>query len=78
MRREAGRALALSAGLLAGLAGCGPAESAADPADATVGEARALGEAAEMLSERRAPAALGVAASGAPAPSAAASAPAPR
>ena len=46
-------ALALAA-LSFGLASCGPAENDPGPGGVTVGEARALDEAAEMLDERQA------------------------
>lgn len=46
---------ALPAGLLLALAGCGPAENDPGPGGVTVGEARALDEAAEMLDKQRAP-----------------------
>lgn len=46
-------ALALTA-LSFGLAACGPAENDPGPGGVTVGEARALDEAAEMLDERQA------------------------
>ncbi len=46
-------ALALAA-LSCGLAACGPAENDPGPGGVTVGEARALDEAAEMLDERQA------------------------
>lgn len=46
---------ALSFGVLSfGLASCGPAENDPGPGGVTVGEARALDEAAEMLDERQA------------------------
>ena len=40
---------------LAGLAACGPADNEPGPGGVTVGEARALDEAAEMLEEQRLP-----------------------
>lgn len=46
-------ALALAA-LSFGLASCGPAENDPGPGGVTMGEARALDEAAEMLDERQA------------------------
>jgi len=53
-----GRTWAVSACALAalsfGLASCGPAENDPGPGGVTVGEARALDEAAEMLDERQA------------------------
>jgi len=46
---------ALSFGVMSfGLASCGPAENDPGPGGVTVGEARALDEAAEMLDERQA------------------------
>ena len=42
--------------LLTGLVACGPAQNDPGPGGVTVGEARALDEAAEMLDERTAPA----------------------
>lgn len=46
---------ALSFGVISfGLAACGPAENDPGPGGVTVGEARALDEAAEMLDERQA------------------------
>lgn len=42
--------------LLTGLVACGPAQNDPGPGGVTVGEARALDEAAEMLDERNAPA----------------------
>lgn len=50
---QAVSALALAA-LSFGLASCGPAENDPGPGGVTVGEARALDEAAEMLDERQA------------------------
>lgn len=47
-------AIALAA--IAVLSGCGKGENAPGPGDVTVGEARALDEAAQMLDERRLPA----------------------
>ena len=44
-----------SAMLLTGLAACGPAENDPGPGGVTVGEAKALDEAAEMLDERKTP-----------------------
>ena len=41
--------------ILAGLAACGPAQNDPGPGGVTVGEAKALDEAAEMLDERNAP-----------------------
>ena len=49
------RKLALGAALL--LAGCGPTDTDPGPGGVTVGEARALDEAAAMLDEQRLPAA---------------------
>lgn len=47
---------ALSSGLaVLLLAGCGPNDTDSGPGGVTVGEARALDEAAEMLDERRLP-----------------------
>ena len=40
---------------LLALAGCGKADNAPGPGEVTVGEARALDEAAEMLEQRRPP-----------------------
>ena len=57
--------LILSATLV--LAGCGPGENEPGPGGVTVGEAKALDEAAAMLDERRSPAA-GVAQVPAPQP----------
>jgi hypothetical protein len=53
----AGRACALSAALVAGLliASCGPGDNDPGPGGVTVGEARALDEAAEMLDAQQAP-----------------------
>jgi hypothetical protein len=45
----------LLAGLIAPLAACGQGENEPGPGGVTVGEARALDEAAEMLEERRLP-----------------------
>jgi hypothetical protein len=53
MRTTALRAAALAAALLA--AGCGPNDTDPGPGGVTVGEARALDEAAEMLDEQRLP-----------------------
>ena len=50
---DAMRALALAA--LALLSACGPAENDPGPGGVTVGEAKALDEAAEMLEQRRLP-----------------------
>lgn len=47
------RSLALILPVL--LAGCGPADNDPGPGGVTVGEARALDEAAEMLEKRRLP-----------------------
>ena len=47
--------LILAAPLLALLAGCGPGENEPGPGGVTVGEAKALEEAAAMLDERRLP-----------------------
>ena len=47
---------ALPALALAALAGCGPADTDPGPGGVTVGEARALDEAAEMIDQRRTPA----------------------
>ena len=44
-----------SAMILTGLAACGPAENDPGPGGVTVGEAKALDEAAEMLDERNTP-----------------------
>jgi len=41
--------------ILAGLVACGPAQNDPGPGGVTVGEAKALDEAAEMLDERNAP-----------------------
>ncbi len=41
--------------LLLSLAACGPADNEPGPGGVTVGEARALDEAAEMLEQRRLP-----------------------
>lgn len=41
--------------ILTGLAGCGPAQNDPGPGGVTVGEAKALDEAAKMLDERNAP-----------------------
>tara|TARA_R110002020_G_scaffold34916_3_gene105890 strand:+ start:1807 stop:2001 length:195 start_codon:yes stop_codon:yes gene_type:complete len=41
--------------ILTGLAACGPAQNDPGPGGVTVGEAKALDEAAEMLDERNAP-----------------------
>ena len=49
------RTLVLGAGALL-LAGCGPNDTDPGPGGVTVGEARALDEAAEMLDEQRLPA----------------------
>ena len=49
------RALAFGAAALL-LAGCGPNDTDPGPGGVTVGEARALDEAAEMLDEQRLPA----------------------
>ncbi len=55
---SAGKTRAVSALALAalsfGLASCGPAENDPGPGGVTVGEARALDDAAEMLDERQA------------------------
>jgi hypothetical protein len=52
----AGRARALLALVAAGgLAGCGASDNDPGPGGVTVGEARALDEAAEMLDEQRLP-----------------------
>ena len=40
---------------LAALAACGPADNEAGPGDVSVGEAKALDEAAEMIEQRRLP-----------------------
>ena len=48
------RTLVLGAGALL-LAGCGPNDTDPGPGGVTVGEARALDEAAEMLDEQRLP-----------------------
>ena len=40
---------------MTGLAACGPAQNDPGPGGVTVGEAKALDEAAEMLDERNAP-----------------------
>lgn len=47
--------LVLGAGLLA-LAACSPADNEPGPGEVTVGEAKALNEAAEMIDARRLPA----------------------
>lgn len=41
--------------ILTGLAACGPAQNDPGPGGVTVGEAKALDEAAKMLDERNAP-----------------------
>ena len=41
--------------MLAGLVACGPAQNDPGPGGVTVGEAKALDEAAEMLDERNTP-----------------------
>jgi len=41
--------------ILTGLAACGPAQNDPGPGGVTVGEAKALDEAAEMLDERNTP-----------------------
>lgn len=59
--------------LLAPLAACGQADTAPGPGGVTVGEARALDEAAEMIESRRLPdeiAAPGATAAPAPSPAA--------
>ena len=53
MRALTLRAAPLAAALL--LAGCGPNDNDPGPGGVTVGEARALDEAAEMLDEQRLP-----------------------
>ena len=58
------------------VAGCGPGENEPGPGGVTVGEAKALDEAAAMLDERRSPAA-GAAQVPAPLPPDATAAPAP-
>lgn len=50
------RALAVLTLCVAGLASCGPADTDPGPGGVTVGEARALDEAAAMIEERRTPA----------------------
>lgn len=50
------RALAVLTLSVAGLASCGPADTDPGPGGVTVGEARALDEAAAMIEERRTPA----------------------
>lgn len=50
------RAFALLTLFVAGLASCGPADTDPGPGGVTVGEARALDEAAAMIDERRTPA----------------------
>lgn len=50
------RALAVLTLSVAGLASCGPAATDPGPGGVTVGEARALDEAAAMIDERRTPA----------------------
>jgi len=47
--------LPLALPILALLAGCGPSDSDPGPGGVTVGEAKALDEAAEMLEQRRLP-----------------------
>ncbi|MGX7896354.1 hypothetical protein [Tsuneonella sp. HG222] len=49
------RPLAAALALAAGLAGCGQNDTDPGPGGVTVGEARALDEAAAMLEERRQP-----------------------
>jgi len=68
------RTFLLFATILA-LAGCGPGENEPGPGGVTVGEAKALDEAAAMLDERRSPAA-GAAQVPAPRPPEATAAPA--
>ena len=41
--------------ILTGLAACGPAQNDPGPGGVTIGEAKALDEAAEMLDERNSP-----------------------
>jgi hypothetical protein len=55
-RAGGARALPASLALAALLAGCGPSDTDPGPGGVTVGEARALDEAAEMLDEQRLPA----------------------
>ena len=50
------RALPVALAVAALLAGCGPNDTDPGPGGVTVGEARALDEAAEMLDEQRLPA----------------------
>jgi hypothetical protein len=69
---RAGALLASAAATLA-LAGCGASDNDPGPGGVTVGEARALDEAAEMLEQQRLPAQ----ATPAPAPSPDSEAPAP-
>lgn len=49
-------ALAFSLALLPALTACGPADNDPGPGGVTVGEARALDDAAAMIDERRTPA----------------------
>jgi hypothetical protein len=56
MRAGAARALTASLAATLLLAGCGPGDTDPGPGGVTVGEARALDEAAEMLDEQRLPA----------------------
>jgi|TARA_R100001244_G_scaffold39766_9_gene35988 hypothetical protein len=44
-----------SVAIMTGLVACGPAQNDPGPGGVTVGEAKALDEAAEMLDERNAP-----------------------
>ena len=55
LRAGGARALPVSLALAALLAGCGPNDTDPGPGGVTVGEARALDEAAEMLDEQRLP-----------------------
>jgi hypothetical protein len=55
-RAGGARALPALSALAVLLAGCGPSDTDPGPGGVTVGEARALDEAAEMLDEQRLPA----------------------
>jgi hypothetical protein len=63
--------IVLSSAALLALAACGKADNDPGPGGVTVGEARALDEAAEMLGQRRMPADALAEPSAAPAPPAA-------